>query len=110
MIERVEGATQFYSLTAIAEKKDSSLRISVDYPELNSQIVRKLIITLAVEESLEKLVDACVFSNLDANDGYWWVPLAPASRERTNFITPVERYIFCRPPFETAAAPQFFQR
>lgn len=110
VIERIEQVTQWCAPRVIAKKKNNTLRIYVDYAELNKQIVRERFIMPTVEESLAKLGDAHVFSKLDGNSGYWQVPLAPASRELTAFITPVGRYIFCRIPFGIATAPEFFQR
>lgn len=94
----------------IATKKNNTLPICVDYAELNRQTVLERVIMPTVEESLAKLGDARVFSKLDANFGYWQVPLAQASRELTTFITLVGRCMFCKLPFGIATAPKLFQR
>ena len=49
-------------------------------------------------------------SLLDANSGFWQVPLVPESRPLTTFLTPFGRYCFNRLPFGITSAPEYFQR
>ena len=51
-----------------------------------------------------------VFTKLDANAGFWQIPLDPASSLLTTFITPFGRYRFNRLPFGISSAPEHFQR
>ena len=53
---------------------------------------------------------ATVFSKLDANSGFWQVPLDPLSELLTTFITPFGRFCFHRLPFGISSAPEIFQR
>ena len=48
----------------------------------------------SVDETLAQLAGAKVFSKLDANSGFWQIPLACASRLLTTFITQFGRFCF----------------
>lgn len=63
----------------------------------------------SVEEMLGKLAGARIFSKLDANMGFWQIPLTEDSAKYTTFITPFGRYYFKRLPFGIASAPEHFQ-
>jgi hypothetical protein len=47
---------------------------------------------------------------LDANSGFWQVPLSAESAHLTIFITPYGRFCFNRLPFGITSAPEHFQR
>ena len=64
----------------------------------------------SVQDSLAKLADAKVMSKLDANSGFWQIPLSEESKLLTAFITPFGRYHFNRLPFGISSAPEVFQR
>ena len=51
-----------------------------------------------------------VVHKLDANSGFWQIPLAPTSQELTTFITPFGRYCFRRLPFGITSAPNTSRR
>ena len=64
----------------------------------------------SVDENLAKIQNSRFFSKLDANSGFWQIPLDPGSRLLTTFITPFGRYCFNRLPFGISSAPEIFQR
>ena len=51
-----------------------------------------------------------MFSKLDANSGFWQIPLDLESRLLTTFLTPFGRYCFNKLPFGICSAPELFQR
>ena len=63
-----------------------------------------------MDETLSQLAGAKVFSKLDANSGFWQIPLSQSSRLLTTFITPMGRYCFNKLPFDISSAPEHFQR
>ena len=63
-----------------------------------------------MEQTLAKIAGAKVFSKLDANSGFWQIPLSEESALLTTFITPFGRYCFHRLPFGITSAPEHFQR
>lgn len=86
------------------------MRICVDLTRLNEAVCREKYILPSVEQTLGSLAGAQVFSKLDANRGFWQIPLSPESARYTTFITPFGRFYFNRLPFGIASAPEHFQR
>ena len=62
-----------------------------------------------VDDTLAQLSGAAIFSKIDANSGFWQIPLAEASRPLTTFITPYGRYRFNKLPFGISCVPELFQ-
>ena len=55
-------------------------------------------------------VQEALFNKLDANSGFWQIPLAEESRSLTTFVTPFGRYHFNKLPFGISSAPELFQK
>lgn len=64
----------------------------------------------SVDESLAKLGNSKIFSKLDANSGYWQIPLDEESQLLTTFATPFGRYCFNRLLFGISSTPEIFQQ
>ena len=82
----------------------------VDLKPLNESVLREVHPLPKVDETLAQLTGARVFSKLDANSGFWQIPLAKPSRLLTTFITPTGRYCFNKLPFGISSAPEHFQK
>jgi len=80
----------------------------VDYRKLNAQTVRKVFPTQNLDEHLETLHGATLFTTLDLASGYLQVPLIETSKEKTAFITPSESGQFERMVFGLINAPYEF--
>ena len=63
-----------------------------------------------IDDLLAQLSGATIFSKLDANSGFWQIPLEKESRPLTTFITPMGRYCFNKLPFGITSAPEHFQK
>ena len=63
-----------------------------------------------MDDTLAQLAGAKLFSKLNANSGFWQIPLSPASRLLTTFITPSGRYCFNKLPFGISSTPEHFQK
>ena len=110
VISPVNDPTDWCSGMVIAPKRNGDVRICVDLTPLNKAVKREVHPMASVDENLAKLKDSKVFTKLDANSGFWQIPLDEESRLLTTFVTPFGRYCFNRLPFGISSAPEIFQR
>ncbi|XP_021340612.1 uncharacterized protein K02A2.6-like, partial [Mizuhopecten yessoensis] len=110
VISPVDEPTDYCAGLVVVPKKNNTVRICVDVTQLNKSVRRENHQLPCTEETLHGLTGAKVFSKLDANSGFWQVPLAPSLRLLTTFITPFGRYCFNRLPFGISSAPEYFQK
>ena len=57
-------------------KKSGDVRIGVDLKPLNESVLRETHPLPGVDETLAQLTGATVTSKLDANGGFWQIPLS----------------------------------
>lgn len=105
----IEEPTDWCAGIVVVLKKNGAVPICVDLTKLNDSVCREKYILPSVEEMLGMLAGARIFSKLDANMGFWQIPLTADSAKLTTFITPFGRYYFKRLPFGIASAPEHFQ-
>ena len=110
VISPVTEATEWCSGMVIAPKANGKIRICVDLTPLNKAVMREVHPMASVDENLAKLQGSSVFTKLDANSGFWQIPLDPSSRLLTTFVTPYGRFCFNRMPMGVCSAPEVFQR
>ena len=84
--------------------------VCVDLKPLNANVLREVHPLPAVDETLAQLTIAAIFSKLDANSGFWQIPLLAASRPLTAFIMPFGRYSFNKLPFGITSTSDHFQK
>ena len=110
VISKVSQPTPWCAGMVVVPKKNGKVRICVDLKPLNHSVLREVHPLPKVDETLARLSGAKIFSKLDANSGFWQIPLSPSSRLLTTFITPMGRYCFNKLPFGISSAPEHFQR
>lgn len=110
VISKVDEPTPWCSGIVIVPKKAGTIRICVDLKRLNENVLRQVHPLPKVDETLAQLAGAKIFSKIDANCGFWQVPLEERSRLLTTFITPFGRYCFNKLPFGISSAPEHFQK
>ena len=91
-------------------KKSGQVRICVDLKPLNESVLREVHPIPTVDETLGKLAGATIFNKLDANSGFWQIPLSDDCCLLTTFLTPFGRYCFNKLPFGISSAPELFQK
>ena len=92
-------------------KKDGSLRFCIDLRKLNAQTVKDAYSLPRIEDALDSLNGACIFTSLDLKSGYWQVELDEESIPLTAFTVGLLGFYECvRMPFGLTNAPATFQR
>jgi len=94
----------------VVPKDSGAVRICMDLKSLNESILREVHSMPKVDTTLAQLSGARLFSKLDANSGFWQIPLSEESKLLTTFITPFRRFCFNKLPFGISSAPDVFQR
>ena len=110
VISKVEAPTEWCPGMVVVPKKQGSVRICVDLKPLNESVLREIHPLPTVEDLLAQMRGAKIFSKLDANSGFWQIPLAESSRLLATFITPYSRYYFNVLPFCISSAPEYIQK
>ena len=110
VISKVDEPTEWCSGMVVVPKASGKVRICVDLTKLNESVCREKLQLPAVDHSLGQMGGAKVFSKLDANSGFWQIPLDDESSKLTTFITPFGRYRFNRLPFGISSASEHFQK
>ena len=109
VIAKVEVPTDWCAGMVVVPKPDGNVRICVDLTKLNERVCRERHLLPAVEQTLAQIAGAQVFTKLDANSGFWQIPLSADSSLLTLFLTPFGRYCFNHLPFGITSAPEHFQ-
>ena len=94
----------------LVQKKDGGVRFCVDFRKLNQVAKFDAYPMPRMEEVFESIGSSTVVTTLDLASGYWQIPLAPGSREKTAFATPFGLFEFEVMPFGLHNAPATFQR
>ena len=105
----MEDPTEWCAGMVVVRKKTGNVRICVDMKLLNEHVVRE-IYPIPKVDTLAQLAGATTFSKIDANSGFWQIPLEVESRLLTTFVTPHGRYCFNNLPFGIASAPEPLKR
>jgi hypothetical protein len=90
-------------------KKDGSMRMCIDYRAVNKLTVRNRYPLPRIDECLERLAGAKVFTSLDLKSGYHQVRLRDEDKPKTAFNSRYGQYQFKVLPFGLTNAPPTFQ-
>lgn len=110
IIQKVIEPTDWVHPLVVVRKPTGKIRFCLDPKQLNKVIKREYFQIPSVEEILGELSGASVFSLLDANQGFYQIPLDDSSMRLCTFATPFGRYMFKRLPFGVSSAPEVFQK
>ena len=109
VISKVTEPSSWCAGMVVVPKPSGAVRVCVDLKNLNQSVLREPHPIPSVDDTLAHLTGATVFSKVDANSGFWQIPLSEETRHYTTFITPYGRYQFNKLPFGISSAPELFQ-
>ena len=102
--------SEWASPVVMVTKKDGSPRFCVDYRKLNANTIRDAYPIPRMDDCIDSLGGASIFTTLDCNSGYWQIPIMPEDRDKTAFVSHAGAWQFLRMPFGLTNAPATFQR
>ena len=102
VISPVTARTEWCAGIVPVRKPNDSVRICVDLTQPNKAAQREIHPIPLLDENLAKLGDGNRFYKLDANSGFWQIPLDAKSKLLTTFVTPFGCFCFIRPHLVSA--------
>jgi hypothetical protein len=102
--------TEWVSNPVLIDKKGGSIRVCVDYRDINKAFSKDNFPTPFVDNIVDDCADSEIFSLMDGFSGYNQINIAPKDQHKTAFIFPWGTFTYRKLPFGLKNAAATFQR
>ena len=102
------SASSWGASVLLVKKKDGSSRLCVDYRQLNKLTIKNKYLLPRIDDLLDQLRGAAVFSKIDLRSGYHQILVRPEDVQKTAFRTHYGHYEYVVMLFGVTNAPTIF--
>lgn len=107
----VKSCSEYASPVILVKKKNTDVpRVVIDFRALNAKTTRDAFTAPRVDDIIDSLSGATVFSQLDIRSAYHNIMIAPEDRHKTAFRFNGELFEYTRVPYGLCSAPATFCR